>query len=108
MNRVLTKPGLHLSRVLRLTAWTFFSFFLIGYVAGWVVLALGLTFNPFRDSGPDTPAPYEEVAFPGAAGDNLTLRGWWVPNPANKGAHSGPWQRLYPRLRPPYQQTPLE
>ena len=38
--------------------------------------------NPVSDRG-DTPAalgiPFETVAFPTAAGDGLTLRGWWLP-----------------------------
>ncbi len=29
---------------------------------------------------------YQEVSFPSAAKDHLTLRGWWVPNPASQQA----------------------
>jgi dipeptidyl aminopeptidase/acylaminoacyl peptidase len=29
---------------------------------------------------------YQEVSFPSAAKDHLTLRGWWIPNPASKQA----------------------
>jgi len=40
--------------------------------------------NPVRG---DTPAAfglaYESVAFPTAAGDGITLRGWWLANPAS-------------------------
>jgi uncharacterized protein len=42
-----------------------------------------LTFN-------NTPAQhglnYEEVSFPTALNDNITLRGWWIPNPASDRA----------------------
>lgn len=53
-----------------------------------VYKAAQYTTTPRKAFSGETPADfglsYEDVTFPSAAGDGLTLRGWWVPNAASR------------------------
>ncbi|MEI6046928.1 MAG: alpha/beta hydrolase [Chloroflexota bacterium] len=40
----------------------------------------------FKSTPADYGLTYEEVNFPSAAKDHLTMRGWWIPNPASDKA----------------------
>jgi dipeptidyl aminopeptidase/acylaminoacyl peptidase len=50
--------------------------------------AVQYTTTPRQIVSRETPAdfglPYEEITFPSAADGALTLRGWWIPNPASR------------------------
>lgn len=60
---------------------------LVSYAGLSVYKAVQYTTTPRQTASGETPAnfglPYEDVAFPSAADDALTLRGWWIPNPAS-------------------------
>jgi dipeptidyl aminopeptidase/acylaminoacyl peptidase len=58
---------------------------IFGYVGLSLYAAVNYTTSPNRTLGSDRPSDYglnyEEVAFPSAASDKLTIRGWWLSNP---------------------------
>lgn len=61
---------------------------LVTYAGLSVYKAVQYTTTPRQTVSGETPAdfglPYEEITFPSAADDGLTLRGWWIPNPASR------------------------
>ncbi len=67
-------------------------FLLLALVASYAGLsdykAVQYTTTPRQAIGNETPADfglaYEDVAFSSVASDSVTLRGWWVPNPASR------------------------
>jgi pimeloyl-ACP methyl ester carboxylesterase len=76
--------------------------FLIGLLVSLVVLLLGYggisvygayvfaqvpnRITSFKSTPADYDLVYQEVSFESAAKDNLTLRGWWLPNPGSDKA----------------------
>ncbi|HEY1015971.1 MAG TPA: alpha/beta fold hydrolase [Herpetosiphonaceae bacterium] len=55
-----------------------------------VYKAIWYTTTPPQAFGSTSPADaglaYEEISFASATGDGVTLRGWWIPNPASRRA----------------------
>lgn len=62
----------------------------VTYAALSVYKAIQYTTTPRQPPITATPTEsgltFEDIAFPSAADDHLTLRGWWIPNPASQRA----------------------
>jgi dipeptidyl aminopeptidase/acylaminoacyl peptidase len=77
-------------KFLKLLGLVFVTIFVTGYAVLSVQATYHYTINPARDLGGASPAQaglsYENVSFPSAAEDKLTLRAWFIPNPNTKRA----------------------